>query len=283
MVTLVIPDVHQRTNNVASVLSSEKYDEVVFLGDWFDSFYEPPYVTSFRDTCVFLRYLMREHSEKEKFVFLLGNHDTQYIYQNKASSSTKIVAHRLYYCSGFAKAKAKKFRREFFDKNLKDSFFWEKIKIAHKSQGFIFSHAGIMMNHLKYGESVDSLITEVLPDVWRNFRNELHSRNYLISDVGACRCGNASIGGILWLDANNEFYPSPDIGKQIFGHTTFREPQVYAKDTEYESWCLDTVQHYGVITDGKLEIRQYNKYREEEKTQERDQETEGVFQKTTGV
>ena len=43
MKTIVIPDVHQRINNVKWVLENEKdYDEVVYLADWFDSFYDPP-------------------------------------------------------------------------------------------------------------------------------------------------------------------------------------------------------------------------------------------------
>ena len=48
MKTLVIPDVHQRINNVEWILENEKgYDEVVFLGDWFDSFFDPPKVAGF--------------------------------------------------------------------------------------------------------------------------------------------------------------------------------------------------------------------------------------------
>lgn len=257
MRTLVIPDVHQRVPNVESALSKEAFDEVVFLGDWVDSFYEPPQVTSFRNTCKFLRGLMFDHPEKDKFVFLPGNHDVQYIYQNKASSTAGIHAVSAYYCSGFSKVKAKHFRKEFYDKGIRDEHFVKRFKVAHKSQGYLMSHAGVMVEHLAYGETVDRLVDEVLPDVWANFRNLSYSRNYLISDVGHCRYGWAEIGGLLWLDGRREFAASPDIGKQLFGHTTFREPEVYAPGTEYESWCLDTTRHYGVIEDGTLEIKTF--------------------------
>jgi predicted phosphodiesterase len=51
MKTIVIPDVHQRVQSVRNILNHEKiYDEVVFLGDWFDSFFEPPKVTAFEET-----------------------------------------------------------------------------------------------------------------------------------------------------------------------------------------------------------------------------------------
>ncbi len=257
MKTLIIPDIHQRIVLVEDVLKKETYDEVVFLGDWFDSFFEPPHVASFLDTCLFLRDLMTDHPNRDKFVFLLGNHDVQYIYLNKAHSHTNIVPIREYYCSGFSKNKAKQFRKVFFDNNLRDEFFTKKIKLAHKSQGIIYSHAGLMPDHLNFNESVDELIDKVLPDVWVNFRNFSHNRNYFITDVGRCRYGNAQIGGLLWLDGRHEFTPSKHIGKQIFGHTTFVEPEVYAQGEAHESWCLDTEKHYGVVDDGVLSVKLY--------------------------
>jgi predicted phosphodiesterase len=46
MKTIVIPDIHQRVSSVRYILNTEtNYDEVVFLGDWFDSFYDPPKVS----------------------------------------------------------------------------------------------------------------------------------------------------------------------------------------------------------------------------------------------
>jgi predicted phosphodiesterase len=61
MKTLVIPDVHQRVNSVKWILENEKdYDEVVFLGDWFDSFFDPPKVAGFEETCEYLKHLVLE-------------------------------------------------------------------------------------------------------------------------------------------------------------------------------------------------------------------------------
>ena len=253
MKTIVIPDVHQRVSSVRHILNAEtNYDEVVFLGDWFDSFYEPPKVTAFEETCEYLRHLVLDHHNKDKFVFLLGNHDIGYIYENKNYSDKAISKTLKYFCSGFTASKAKKFRHQFFDRGLKDEFFTEHFKPAHRTQGWTLSHAGIVLEHFPYGYSIDQLVNELLPDVWRNFRNLEYNHNWLISGAGVCRGGWCKVGGVTWCDWNMEFNASPDIGKQICGHTTTKEPSVLAMNTDYESWNLDTEKDYGIIIDGRM-------------------------------
>lgn len=253
MRTLVIGDVHQRVDSVKSILEAEKsYDEVVFLGDWFDSFYEPPKVAGFEETCEYLKHLVLEHPNKDKFVFLIGNHDLSYIYENKDFSDKSISKTLKYFCSGFTKSKAKKFRHAFFNNGLKDEFFFNNFKFAHRSQNWTFSHAGVIIDHFPYGYSIDRLVNELLPDIWRNFRNLEYNHNWLISGAGVCRGGWHKVGGVTWCDWNMEFNASPDIGKQVCGHTTVREPSVLAMNTDYESWNLDTEKDYGIITDGRF-------------------------------
>jgi hypothetical protein len=106
---------------------------------------------------------------------------------------------------------------------------------------------------IPYGFTVDQVIDEVLPDVWLNFRNVAYRQNALISAVGVARGGQDNTGGLLWLDYYNEFYASPDIGKQIFGHSYVPEPTATAMNTDYESWNLDTnLKDYAKIRDGRL-------------------------------
>jgi hypothetical protein len=246
--TIVIGDIHQRINSVKAILDAEKnYDEVVFLGDVFDSFFEPPRVAGFEETCDYLRHLVLEHPQKEKFVFLLGNHDVSYIYENKDFSDKRISKTLKYFCSGFTTSKAKKFRHAFFDKGLKDDFFIKHFKLAHRSQGWTFSHAGIMPDHFPYGYDIDRFVNELLPDVWKNFRNLEYNHNWLLSGAGYCRGGTHKVGGVLWCDWNMEFKASDKIGKQVLGHTTVREPAVEAMNTDYETWNLDTEKDYGII------------------------------------
>jgi|688.fasta_scaffold97137_5 hypothetical protein len=253
MKTIVIPDVHQRTQAVRHILNHETdYDEVVFLGDWFDSFYEPPKVTGFEETCEYLRHLVLDHPNKDKFVFLIGNHDLSYIHENKDYSVHRISKTVKYYCSGFTASKAKKFRHQFFDRGLKDEFFTENFKMVHRTQGFTLSHAGLSDKHIPYGLTPDDVIDKIIPVVWKNFRDFTRPHNYLISGAGYCRGGDCNVGGVLWLDWNNEFQASEAIGKQIVGHTTTREPDCLAMGKPYESWNIDTEKDYGIIIDGRM-------------------------------
>jgi len=255
MKTLVIPDVHQKVEWVCSILEREKYDEVVFLGDWVDTLESPPAVFNFRETCAFLRDLSTSHSEKDKFVFLIGNHDLQYMHLNCKPSTSSVVAERAYYCSGFTKNKAREWRKVFYDEGLRDDFFWRTFRVSHLSQGYVFSHAGISEKHLSYGETVESFVNKSCQEAWYNYRQLTHPKNYILTDVGECRGGDSSIGGVLWLDWRHEFQPSPQIGRQILGHTTLPEPQIMGVHPDCESWNLDTGKHYAMISDGKVEIR----------------------------
>lgn len=253
MKTLVIPDIHQRLDFVESILKKEKeYDEVIFLGDWFDSFLEPPEVASFEETCVYLRNLINEHPQKDKFVFLLGNHDIGYIYENKDFSCHRISKTLKYFCSGFTASKAKKFRHQFFDRGLKDEFFINNFKVAHQSQGWTFSHAGIVPQHFPYGYTTEALVESLLPDVWRNFRNLEYQHNHLISGVGVARGGWENVGGLTWCDWNREFHASSMVGKQVLGHTTVKEPACESQNTETESWNIDTEKYYAMIKNEKI-------------------------------
>lgn len=253
MKTLVIPDVHQRVNAVRRILIAEPdCDEVVFLGDWFDSFYGPPKVSGFEETCMFLRYLILEHPDKEKFTFLVGNHDLTYIYNNNDRSDKRLSKTIRYYCSGFTTSKAKKFRHTFFDEGFNDAFFLKNFKLAHKTQGFTLSHAGLSERHIPYGKSPDDVIEGILPMVWENFRDLTFAHNWLMSGAGICRGGDCSVGGILWLDWRHEFEASDAIGKQIVGHTTVKLPDCIGMNTSHESWNLDTENDYGIIIDGRL-------------------------------
>lgn len=253
MKTIVIGDIHQRIDSVKRILETEKnYDEVVFLGDWFDSFYDPPKVAGMEETAEYLRYLVMDHPDKSKFVFLVGNHDLSYIFNNRASSTTSIHKAIEFYCSGFTTSKAKKFRKVFYDEGLKDDFFYKNFKIAHQTQEWTLSHAGLHERHIPVGKNADILINEIIPHVWKNFRDFTIPHHWILSGAGQCRGGDCLVGGALWLDWRFEFETSEHIGRQIVGHTTIKEPEVRDMNTKSESWNLDTEKDYGIIIGGMM-------------------------------
>jgi hypothetical protein len=256
MKTLVIPDIHQKTKVIEQILAYEKsFDEVVFLGDWFDSFYEPPQVSSFMDTCQFLKELLTEHPHKNKFKFLVGNHDASYIYYNNGFSNENIPEIDGYFCSGFTPEKAKQFRSHFFDKKLQDDFFLKHFKLAHQTQGYTLSHAGIHPKHLRESVSINKLVEEILPKIWENFRNLDYPQNLIFSGAGFARYGNVPVGGLMWLDWREEFETSEDIGRQIVGHTKVKEPSVKYLNSPIESWNIDTEKDYGIILNGRFSTK----------------------------
>lgn len=256
MTTLIIPDVHQDIDSVKRILKLEdngKLDEIIFLGDWLDSFHEPPQVANFKDTCLFLKSLVRDNKNSNKMTFLIGNHDLAYIYNNVFRNPVGKGASSRYLCSGVTAQKISIFKKIFYFDGLKDEWFIKNFKIAHRSQDWIFSHAGLIEQHIPMGLTSHQLVDDVLPEVWRNFRNFLHPQNELISDVGRGRGGWCDFGGILWLDFHCEFCPSINIGKQVFGHTYVPEPQVRGFNKKHESWNIDSnLKFYAKIKDGKL-------------------------------
>jgi len=244
MKTLVIPDIHQDLtglNKIFKLENLDSFDEIIFLGDWFDSFYEPPKVASFKDTCLFLRDLIC-NNKQGKMIFLVGNHDLAYIYNNKKSGYSNVIKSNTYWCSGVTKSKISTFRQVFYDKSLRDDWFFCNFKIAHRSQGWIFSHAGVINRQIPYNMTVNQVIDNVLPDVWLNFRNVTYRQNALISAVGVARGGQDNVGGLLWLDYHNEFEASSDIGKQLI-----------LDDTEFEKWMIDHITLYNYMVVKKCE------------------------------
>ena len=252
--SIILSDVHQRVREVKSILEANpNADEYVFLGDFFDSYEEPPVAANFKETCEFLRHLVLEHPLRKKFRFLVGNHDLSYIFHNNNHSHKSIHKSPDYYCSGWTKNKAKTFRKCFWDQGLRDAFFINNFRPAYQTQGFTLSHAGIHTKHIPAMRDMNFLVNDLLPDVWTKFRMMMsHPHNWLLSGAGEARWGPYPVGGVMWLDWRSEFEASEHLGKQVVGHTTVEEPSCVEQGTEWESWNLDTTRHHGVITDGVL-------------------------------
>ena len=82
MKRIIIGDPHGRWNVLKSIYDKEQPDEVIILGDYFDSFNINAYDQ--RDCYDNIIALRKEHLSKNKgrFIMLIGNHDMHYMDDN---------------------------------------------------------------------------------------------------------------------------------------------------------------------------------------------------------
>ena len=114
---------------------------------------------------------------------------------------------------------------------------WGLVAVAH---GYLLSHAGVARRHWPWG--VSSRLAEQTATFVRE-SNAAWSRWLETGEegplfaAGPARGGrSATVGGVLWLDWDEEFVDDLPL-PQIVGHTRAFEPR--RKD---RSWCLDATQ-----------------------------------------
>lgn len=218
MKRLIIPDIHERIDTLTSLLPiMEEADEVIFLGDWFDTFGQGRAA----ETAHFLA----ENINTPNWIFLLGNHDCHYFFK-----------HPYFRCSGYSASK----------QTLIDSVVTADVRqrfgISYEADGYLMSHAGFTPDtHYLLSEQMH---THALVSAHSGGFHE-------IFNAGRARGGRAATGGPTWLDWNQEFEPLPGL-KQIIGHTHGHSVRV--KDDNY---CIDTgLKHVAWLEDGTVTLDQ---------------------------
>ena len=213
LVGMIIPDVHEQIEKVKKLL--EKYPDlwVVFLGDWFDSFANhglPTYNTF--ETCRWLR----ENILNPLYTFLWGNHDLHYAFPINAMC-----------CSGWNGQKLSIIRNHLGD--TKEG--WKKFKLFHwigepanndergnvENKEYLCTHAGLhpyLLNPvLGFGKKC---LAEMEEEALYKLRYEQQVVPLLLCGRG--RGGPGRVGGVVWLDWDQEFTPIEGLN-QIVGHT----------------------------------------------------------------
>ena len=231
MKTIIISDIHNRTEFIEPLLSSISHDKVIFLGDYWDDYYD-----TYDDIVRTSKWLKKSLYISNR-IHLHGNHDLWYRFYHN---------HHIM-CSGNTEEKAK------IISNIMEPNDWKMFKLYYFEQNFHITHAGIhpkILNSLTIHD-IDIVTSVALTDV------KCDNPNQWI-EPGIARGGFNQIGGITWLDWNCEFEPIPNIN-QIVGHTPMLQ---HKEKITYNSmnYCLDTNNHHiGILEDGKLEIIK-NKY-----------------------
>lgn len=226
MRTLIIPDLHHHPEKANHWLITQKYDRVVYLGDYFDHFCDK--VDDARRMALWLRERMKRPDD----VFLLGNHDAAYMFQN----STAL------YCPGFTKEKSSVIHEILAPEH------WDRFQLAHAEQGWLMSHAGFHPELIE--NSNEDQILEHCESVMDRVKNGVFDP---LLGRGIDRGGSQPFGGLLWMDWRN-LIPISGI-HQVVGHTPTGD--VRTRNTDFSlNICLD-VQYASVaaiLEEGELTV-----------------------------
>lgn len=183
---LVLGDIHGRSV-WKSILDSEKYDKVIFLGDYVDSFD----VTN-ADMLSNLKDLIKFREDNDNCVLCYGNHEHSYVYDER--------------CSGWSGVKS-----ILFKDILSDAVKRNLIVPVHIEDNIIFSHAGVSktwMNLVGLKNPNDINWSNLKP--WEFDFNTIAGNN---------RYGDTISQSPIWIRPKSLLIDKIDGFKQVVGHT----------------------------------------------------------------
>jgi len=236
MKRIVIGDPHGRWGYVKQIYDKEQPDEVIILGDYFDSFDIDVYTQ--KDSYENIIALRKEHLKmnKGRFVMLIGNHDMHYMDEKFGR------------CSGWnplsASVAGYPLCRDWDNEILKIVFVDEINKT-------LYSHAGVSMNWFnswiksKSLGDINSIETKAFCFTYRN---------------GGDEYGSSPHNGPLWIrpeGLKESMYVDNegDVWSQIFGHTHCDYP-ISWKYNDAVFYCIDCISKYYLVEElddnGKL-------------------------------
>lgn len=247
MKDLIVPDVHGRVfwKSILPFLSSEKYTNIIFLGDYVDPYpFEGYHWNDAIKTLIDIIYLKQQY--KNKIVLLLGNHDLGYI-DDRINTCRRDIRN-----SDIIRTILLEYSKDFDLLYSKPCSY----KNVHK---IIYSHAGITRSFydiLKKRLDIKDLnIVDIINQKWHNQGNDRNLIKILLSYVGELRGGEDLTGSFVWADIHEHDWDDFTIPNtfQIFGHS--QTP--YSPIVGITGACLDTRQVFEIDYD-TLEIKVLN-------------------------
>lgn len=226
----IIPDIHNKIHIADRIIKNCGADKVIFLGDFFDDFYDSP-----SDAKKVAQWLKKSLNYENR-IHLFGNHDIAYCYPNNPYTK----------CSGWESGK-----QTAIDSILTKED-WGKLKFFHIEQGWIFSHAGIHPSFLNTKVPTPNIGSFLKKESQKAIRSLESGKSHWFFRAGYSRGGDQSFGGLTWLDFRQEFEPIEGL-KTVQGHTPLAKPQ-----WDGDNLCLDThLFHYAILSEGKIQIMEY--------------------------
>lgn len=249
MKTIIISDIHNRFYWIEEALSSHllrPYDRVIFLGDYFDDFNDTP------DVALNSAKWLKKSLHNPNRIHLYGTHDMWY----------RFPFNPYIQASGNTEGKYRAIQRVL---NPED---WNLLKLYHYEQNYLTTHAGVhpyliseyvfrnrnIFDKYIVGTNLQLGSQDVINKIVKPATEEASKRiSQGFADswlsAGFARGGLQPVGGINWLDWDQEFEPVHYIN-QIVGHTEHRNPQEKITSNSY-NYCLDTRNHHiGILENG---------------------------------
>lgn len=234
MKTIVIGDLHGHTIWKDIVAKEKDFDELILLGDYFDSFSIPleQQINNFLDI------LEYQKTSGKKVIILIGNHDYHYFPEIQGGST-----------EGFQRLG--KFQiAPIIDANR------SILKICHRKNNFLFTHAGIstrfMNDTFRTGWNIDE-IDKTLNELFFHKPQAFAFNGY--NQYGDDICQTP-----IWIRPRSLAISNRDSELvknyiQVVGHTKVEKVDIQGKSTNgryYFMDCLGTSGEYMVITDGVI-------------------------------
>lgn len=227
---VIIPDLHNKCDLAEKIIRSERPDRVVFLGDYFDDFYD-----TVEDADKTSKWLLRSLQHRDR-VHLIGNHDLSYMTENPKLK-----------CTGYERSKHEAIRN--------NNIPWGRAKLFCWVDDWLCTHAGLandfyMQQKTKGADSVQKVL-----ELSRHDLERIDDRDYFHAffQAGFSRGGSSPVGGILWCHYG-KFVDIPGV-RQIFGHTRDRFVR-HEKIGDSEHYCIDTqLNHYAVYQNRAMEVK----------------------------
>lgn len=241
MEILVLGDIHGRKFWKEPMNNIDKYDKVIFLGDYLDHYpdeWEDGEHTRKNDIDNFLEIIDLKAKYKDKVILLKGNHDEHYsseIFDNYAGGTRKDELNSNYI-------------KEIFDD------FSDYFQLAYEetmgNRRFLFTHAGVCKSwYEKHKDLIGELNADNLNKL--DFSDE---GQLALCDISKYRTWlGEKTGSILWSDVRERIADvNEDIDGiyQVFGHT-----KLPVKPLILDNWaCIDYKAPFIINETGELKL-----------------------------
>ena len=250
-----IGDIHGRDVWKQIVEKHDDADNIVFIGDYFDSF-DISGVEQLRNAQEIVQFKKERELDPTKKVYLLiGNHDIHYWPGIKDRGST----------SGFQPTMMFQFE-QFFREN--EDMFQMSVSLGTTINRRLCTHAGVSAKFLKdvgywtYDYEDESHVSEFLNDLFKHKPNEFTFNSYADRYMGfANGYGDNEEQSPIWIRPKSlqRSNKNEDIKKmyvQIVGHTVQNSIDIKGKTTGGKYYYIDTLPsgEYLVEVDGEFSV-----------------------------